>query len=252
MQHRMPVTATTTITITQPAATISYTGSPYCSNAGTATVTRTGTAGGTYSSIAGLTINAATGDVTLGTSTPGTYTVTYTIAASGGCPLVTATTTITITQLPAATISYTGSPYCSNAGTRPTGQQGNCSTALNHEDARPPPPPRATVTRTGTAGGTCTSTAGLIINATTGDVTLGTSTPGTYTVAYTISASGGCPTVTATTTITITSAQSATIVYTGSPYCSNAGTATVTLTGTTGGTYSATPAGLSIMHQPAL
>ncbi|MBK7308306.1 MAG: hypothetical protein IPI88_15650 [Chitinophagaceae bacterium] len=42
----------------------------------------TGTAGGTYSSTAGLTINAATGDVTLATSTPGTYTVTYTIAAS--------------------------------------------------------------------------------------------------------------------------------------------------------------------------
>ena len=76
-----------------PAATINYAGSPYCSNGGTATVTRTGTAGGTYTAApAGLTINAATGDVTLGTSTPGTYTVTYTIAAAGGCPQVTATT----------------------------------------------------------------------------------------------------------------------------------------------------------------
>src|SRR5258705_2291518 len=69
------------------AATISYAGSPYCSNAGTATVTRTGTAGGTYSAApAGLTLNAATGDITFGTSTPGTYTVTYTLAASGGRP----------------------------------------------------------------------------------------------------------------------------------------------------------------------
>jgi Ig-like domain CHU_C associated/PKD-like domain/Secretion system C-terminal sorting domain len=217
-------TTTTSITITAlPAATISYAGSPYCSNAGTATVTRTGTAGGTYSAApAGLTINAANGDVTLGTSTPGTYTVTYTIAAGGGCPVVTATTSIAITALPAATISYTGSPYCSNAGT-------------------------ATVTRTGTVGGTYSAApAGLTINAANGDVTLGTSTSGTYTVTYTIAAGGGCPVVTATTSITITALPAATISYTGSPYCSNAGIATVTQTGTAGGTYTAVPAGLTI------
>ena len=34
-----------------------------------------------------------------------------------------------------------------------------------------------------------------------------------------------------------------------SPYCSNAGTATVTRTGTAGGTYSAAPAGLRSMQQ---
>jgi hypothetical protein len=213
---------TTTITVTAaPNATISYAGSPYCSNAGTANVTRTGTAGGTYSSTAGLTINAATGAVTLGTSTPGTYLVTYTIAASGGCAQFTTTASITITALPAATISYTGSPYCSNAGT-------------------------ATVTRTGTAGGTYSSTAGLSINASTGDVNLGTSTPGTYTVTYTIAAGGGCGVVTATTSITITQLPAATISYAANPYCQNAGTATVTRTGTAGGTYSAAPAGLVI------
>ncbi len=217
-----PKTFTITVNPT-PAATISYTGSPYCSNAGTATVTRTGTAGGTYSAApAGLTLNAATGDVTLGTSTPGTYTVTYTIAAAGGCAVFTTTTSITITQLPAATISYTGSPYCSNAGT-------------------------ATVTRTGTAGGTYSAApAGLTLNAATGDVTLGTSTPGTYTVTYTIAAAGGCPQITATTSITVTALPAATISYVGSPYCSNAGTATVTRTGTAGGTYTAAPAGLTI------
>ena len=215
---------TFTITVNPtPAATISYTGSPYCSNAGTATVTQTGTAGGTYSAApAGLILNAANGDVTLGTSTPGTYTVTYTIAASGGCPSVTATTSITITALPAATINYAGNPYCSNAGT-------------------------ATVTRTGTAGGTYSAApAGLTLNAATGNVTLGTSTPGTYTVTYTIAASGGCPAVTATTSITITALAAATINYAGSPYCTSSGTATVTRTGIAGGTYTATPAGLTL------
>ncbi len=80
-----------------PSATISYTGSPYCSTGGTASVTRTGTAGGSYSSTAGLSINAGTGAVDLGASTPNTYTVTYTIAAAGGCALYQTTTSITVT-----------------------------------------------------------------------------------------------------------------------------------------------------------
>ena len=50
--------------------------SPYCAT-GTATVTQTGTAGGTYTAPAGVAINAATGAINLATSTPGTYTITY-------------------------------------------------------------------------------------------------------------------------------------------------------------------------------
>ena len=56
-----------------PTATIAYAGSPYCAT-GTATVTQTGSAGGTYTAPAGVVINAATGDIDLVTSTPGTYT----------------------------------------------------------------------------------------------------------------------------------------------------------------------------------
>src|SRR5579863_533688 len=66
-----------------PSATISYSAPAFCSNSGTALLTRTGTAGGTYSATpAGLTLNAANGSVTLNTSTPGTYTVQYLIAAA--------------------------------------------------------------------------------------------------------------------------------------------------------------------------
>jgi hypothetical protein len=203
------VTATASITITAlSAASISYAGSPYCVNAGTANVTRTGTAGGTYSSTAGLVINASTGDVNLATSTPGTYTVTYTISATGGCPVVTATTSIFITSQPAATISYAGNPYCQNAGT-------------------------ATVTRTGTAGGTYSSIAGLSINASTGDVNLATSTPGTYTVSYTIAPSGGCAGATATTFITVGSLSVAATAANASA-TSLCGPATVTLSITGG------------------
>ena len=69
LQHRITINAL-------PTATISYAGSPYCAT-GTATVTQTGTAGGTYTAPAGVVINAATGDINLATSTPGTYTITY-------------------------------------------------------------------------------------------------------------------------------------------------------------------------------
>ncbi|MBS1600585.1 MAG: hypothetical protein JST75_20335, partial [Bacteroidetes bacterium] len=76
-----------------PVATISYAASPYCAT-GTATVTQTGQAGGTYSSTAGLSITAATGVINLATSTPGTYTVTYSFT-NGTCSNTT-TTSVTI------------------------------------------------------------------------------------------------------------------------------------------------------------
>ena len=104
--------------------------------------------GGTFSAPAGLNINAATGVITPSLSTAGTYTVTYTIAAAGGCGSATTTTSVTISPVLSATIAYTGSPWCTSLAT-----------------------PR-TVTRTGTAGGTYSATpAGLFINAVTGDIT---------------------------------------------------------------------------------
>ena len=93
------MTATAPVTITTaPSATISYSGTPFCTSVSTPqTVIRTGTAGGTYTaSPATLTIDAVTGAITPSTSTAGTYTVTYTIAAAGGCSAVTATATITV------------------------------------------------------------------------------------------------------------------------------------------------------------
>ena len=43
-------------------------------------------------------------------STAGTYTVTYTMAAAGGCAARQQLTSVTITALPVATFSYTGTP----------------------------------------------------------------------------------------------------------------------------------------------
>ncbi|MEJ7627140.1 MAG: DUF2341 domain-containing protein [Ferruginibacter sp.] len=216
-------TTTASVTITTlPVATISYSGSPFCNSVATAQpVTQTGTAGGTYTSTAGLTINASTGAITPNTSTAGTYTVTYTMAATGGCAVQTTTASVTITTLPVATISYSGSPFCKSVGTSQS------------------------VTQTGTTGGVYSSTAGLTIDVTTGDIIPGTSTAGTYTVTYTMAAAGGCSAQTATASVTINAIPTATISYTGSPYMINSGTASVTFSGTTGGTYSST-AGLSL------
>jgi hypothetical protein len=53
---------------------------------------------------------------------------------------------------------------------------------------------------------------------------------------YTVTASNGCGTnATQTVSVTVTAANAATISYAGTPYCSNEGTATVTRTGTAGG-----------------
>ena len=148
-----------------PVATISYAGSPYCAT-GLATVTQTGNTGGGYSSTPGLVINAAKGEVNLATSTTGTYTVSYTIAAAAGCPVVVATTSITINPIivPVTGFIYP-TPVCNNgANITPTTVVGF------------------------TTGGTYSSTPGLTINGSTGEINVATSTPGNYTITYTFAA----------------------------------------------------------------
>ncbi|MGN6532940.1 MAG: T9SS type A sorting domain-containing protein, partial [Ginsengibacter sp.] len=216
-----PESTITVIVNPLPSATISYAGTPYCSSSGTASPAINGTTGGTFKSDAGLKIDTTTGMVTLGASTVGTHTVTYTIAASGGCAAFSTTTNITITQQPSASGFYPASPYCSNIGTLiPTGSQ------------------------TGLMG-TLSSDAGLSIDPSTGVINVNASGPGLHTITYSVPAFGGCNAYSTSADITISSAPNATIKYTGTPFCSGAGTATVSKTGTGTGTFSSS-AGLII------
>lgn len=217
--------ATSQVTITAlPVTTFIYDSAIYCKTGANPVLlyTNTGVAG-VFSSSTGLALNATTGAINLSTSTPGNYVVTNSIAASGGCGVVTATFAITITSPSLATFSYTASPYCSNASN-----------------------PSPTFTG-GSVAGVFTSTSGLIINATTGVINLAASTAGTYTVTNTIAATGGCAAVVATTQVTVTALPVATISYSNSFYCyNNVGLQPVILTGASGGTFSATPTGLTL------
>ncbi|GAB3575506.1 hypothetical protein GCM10027345_10870 [Hymenobacter daeguensis] len=214
--------APVTITSGTRSATFSYPTATICAGAtGTVAATlATGATAGTFTSTTGLTIDATTGAITPGTSTAGTYTVTNTLPATATCPALTTTQSVTITPATSATFSYAGTTFCVSGTTAPV----------------------ATVT--GTAGGTFTSTTGLTINATTGAITLASSTPGTYTVTYSVA--GACSS-TSTQSVTITAAPLAAFSYASASACAGSATLlTPTLgTGATAGTYTSTT-GLTI------
>lgn len=81
-----------------PWAVISYPRTVYCVTAAATDVTQTGTAGGTYNTGAGLSIDRTTGRIDPATSRPGTYTVAYAFT-NGTCANIT-TTTVVIEAIP--------------------------------------------------------------------------------------------------------------------------------------------------------
>ncbi|CAN1554676.1 Gliding motility-associated, C-terminal domain [Flavobacteriaceae bacterium] len=177
------VVETFPITIINPqVATFNYPASPYCQNATNPnpSFVGTGEAGVFSSSSPLLIVNSVTGIVDLANSTPGTYTVTNTIAAANGCAIVTHQTPITITITPQATITYDSAVYCHNSVVAPV------------------------LTQTGTLGGTYSSTpSGLTLNSTTGAISLSSSLGGAYIISYTVLASGGCSQIVANASTTI-------------------------------------------------
>ncbi|TCZ63463.1 delta-60 repeat domain-containing protein [Flaviaesturariibacter aridisoli] len=214
---------TASVTISAAAdASISYPGSPYCVSTGTVDATLTGTMGGSFQSTSGLSIDAVSGSINTIASTPGSYTVTYAVAAGGNCPSFSTQAAVVISSAASASISYSANSFCQNSG-----EQG--------------------ATRVGTAGGTFSAApSGLAINSGSGAINTNLSQPGVYTITYSVAAANGCSSFSSSTQVTIIQAFAATIAYPGSPYCLATGTAPVFLSGTNGGSFSAIPAGLSI------
>ena len=103
-----------TLTVATPATTsISYP-SPMCQT-GEILPTRTGAAGGTYSSTTGLHLNSTTGLITPALSTPGTYTVSYTFTSASGCSF-SVNTSVTITTLPRVSLGTVNSVCVGTSG----------------------------------------------------------------------------------------------------------------------------------------
>lgn len=156
-----------------PTAAISYTGTPYCSNGGIATVTQTGQPGGTYtSSPSGLSIIAATGNVNLGSSTAGAYTVTYSFT-DGTCSN-TATTNITINTLPVNKTVAAASAVCYGSSTNITVAASAVGVSYQLRNNADNSTIGGAVTGT---GGTITLATGILVSPTTFNV-LATSGPG--------------------------------------------------------------------------
>ena len=191
-------------------ATFAYSGTTFCASGTNPTATVTGTTGGSFASTTGLVIDAATGTVNLAASTPGTYSVTYSVA--GPCPS-SASATLSITSAPVATFAYASAAYCVGSTN-----------------------PAPVVPATSTAGTFSTAT-GLVINAATGVIDLASSTPGTYTVTNTVAASGGCAVATAMTTVIVNAAPVATLAAGGATTFCQGGSVVLTASAGTGSTY---------------
>ena len=208
-----PVTVNLVVTNAPVQPQISYPLSSYCSSSAAILISQTGAGGGTYSSSpSGLSINGSTGTITPATSQTGTYTVTYLVPGGGGCSPVSATTTVSILKLPTATIAYS-SPFTQNQGIQPV--------ALTGTDDY--------------LGGAFSSTEGLTINETTGEINPSTSTAGNYTVTYTKSAVSPCfDNLIATTAVSIFGLPTAQIDVIGQPVCLGGTDPEITFIGSVG------------------
>ncbi len=211
-----------------PFGNFTYLSTLYCQNgANPSPIFVSNATAGTFSALpVGLSINPNTGLINLADSTPGTYIIHNAVSANGLCPSDDDSWTITITAPPANTgIAYSSSTFCKSDSTLQT------------------------VTQTGTTGGTYTvvPATGLNLNTATGAFTPSTSTIGSYVISYNLPPSGGCPGATTSANITIEAVPIATFNYNSTAYCQTGSNPVITYTGGgVAGTFSSTPAGLSL------
>ncbi len=195
-------------------ATFTYSSSSYCQDESNPIAEILSTVGGVFSSTSGLVIDGATGEINLIESSVGTYTVNYT--TGGACPS-SSTNEITINAVEDATFTYSSSSYC-------------------QDESNP------VVEILGTFGGVFSSTSGLVVDSATGEINLGESSVGTYTVNYTTG--GVCPSSSAN-EITINVLENATFMYPSTTFCQDESNPLAEILGTVGGVFTS-DAGLVI------
>lgn len=169
-----PRTAVTVSIISVPNPQFQYASGTFCTAGANPSPVIHNPSGGTFSVVQpGLVfVSNTTGEINIGASTPGKYTVVFTYG--GNCP-GSSSASITITSTPDARFSYNG-PFCKN-------------------DNDPLP-----VFGTGASAGVFSaSSTGLVFkNPSTGQIDLSASTAGTYTITNNIIAVAGCPSSKAT------------------------------------------------------
>lgn len=210
-----PTVSTQVITLNPPSDPLFfYSNSTFCKSASNPTPFVSTPGGSFTSSPAGLLFtNPSTGTISLATSQPGNYTITY--STGGLCP-ASYSQNVVILENEDATFAYSQNSYCQN-GVNPApavSQLGGIFTA---------------------------SPAGLVFaNQFTGQINLAASAGGTYSVTYTVP--GTCIGVYSQ-NITITAGAVASLSYTNNSFCSN-GTDPAATISPAGGTFSSSPVGL--------
>lgn len=254
-----PGTSTQTVIVTDaPDASFTYAANAYCvDGTNPSPVFGTGAGAGTFSSTTGLSINANTGVINLAASTPGTYTVTNHIAASGSCAAADDTYDVTINALPVVTFS--NSAVCASTATvtlagapaggtfSGTGVTGNTFATSNGTQA---------ITYSYTDGNGCTNTANatITVNALpTLSFTGSAVCASTATVNLTATPAGGTFSgvgVTGSTFATSNGTQTITYSYTDANNCTNTATATVTVNNTPTVAFTTLPATICVYNNP--
>ncbi|MCC6600710.1 MAG: choice-of-anchor J domain-containing protein [Crocinitomicaceae bacterium] len=214
--------APVSVTLTNsPVATFTYTSASYCTSATNPAVQFAPEAtAGTFSSTPnGLSLNSTDGTINLAASTPGSYTVTNNIAASGSCPSANATFAVTVVAQPTAVVSGGGN-ICNSPG-----ETGNATVVI---------------TLTGSAPFSFTYTDGTtpvsITNHNSTTYTIEATSAGTYTVS-TVSDANCSGTGSGSASVEVYNAPVVTFDAIP-PFCSNSSPVTLTQGAPAGGTYS--------------
>lgn len=194
--------------IITPTTEFSYDTTVYCTAGANPVITLDPdfTAGGTFTVIpaTGIVIDAATGEVDLAGSTAGTYDISYTVEAAGCNPEGETIVTITVEQsvTPVTAFTYEAS-YCV-AGDNPVTTPAVDFYAGGVYSANP--------------------SAGIAIDAASGEIDLTNTVPGTYEVTYTVTAQGCVTAGSTTVTVTINPLEAVEVSFVyESPACLNFG-----------------------------
>ena len=210
-----------------PSAVFSY-ATTYCSSdPNPLPAFGTGSSAGLFTATpSGLSIDTNTGEVNLGASVPGTYTVTNTIAPAAGCATATASTTITISQAATVTAGLNDT-ICEQGILTLAGTMGGSAASV-------------VWTSNGSGIFSDTTNLGATYTPSMADINAGS-------VVLTVTTNdpaGSCPVVNDFMLLTITPLDSAEFSYSSGTFCQSGTDPVPTVTGVSGGVFSAFPAGV--------